>query len=98
MFVRGYCEWLARSNRASPLNTYVASKHQVGRPSVGVCGNAIITEISADAVVMTYGESNRSFVFELLRWLGPGAELIAPEAWRTAFAAEVRAVLALYER
>jgi hypothetical protein len=29
---------------------------------------------------MTYGETNREYVFELLRWLGPEAELIEPKA------------------
>jgi predicted DNA-binding transcriptional regulator YafY len=33
-------------------------------------------------VVMTFGESDRDTVFELLRWLGPGAELLEPETWR----------------
>jgi predicted DNA-binding transcriptional regulator YafY len=48
-------------------------------------------------VSMTFGESNRAFVFELLRWLGPGAELVEPQPWRAAFAVEVRAMLSPYE-
>jgi hypothetical protein len=46
---------------------------------------------------MTFGESNPAFVFELLRWLGVGAELIEPQAWRTAYAAELRSMLSMYE-
>jgi predicted DNA-binding transcriptional regulator YafY len=48
-------------------------------------------------VIMTFGENNRLFVFELLRWLGPGAELIAPHAWREAFVDDLRAMIAVYE-
>jgi predicted DNA-binding transcriptional regulator YafY len=48
-------------------------------------------------VLMTCGESDRQVVFALLRWLGPGAELITPDAWRADFAAEVRAMLGPYE-
>jgi predicted DNA-binding transcriptional regulator YafY len=36
--------------------------------------------------VMTYGEENSALVFALLRWLGPGAELLEPTEWRMAFA------------
>jgi predicted DNA-binding transcriptional regulator YafY len=45
-----------------------------------------------DAVVMTYGENDRAMVFELIRWLGPGAELLEPAAWRTALREELRAM------
>ncbi len=31
---------------------------------------------------MTFGEQNPTIVLELLRWLGPGAELLEPHAWR----------------
>jgi predicted DNA-binding transcriptional regulator YafY len=51
----------------------------------------------AGEVLMTFGENNQSFVFELLRWLGPGAELIEPEGWRKAFSEDIRAMLRNYE-
>jgi len=44
-------------------------------------------------VLMTFGEGNREFVFELLRWLGPGAELVEPEAWRQALRDELKEML-----
>ncbi|HYF61655.1 MAG TPA: hypothetical protein VD886_02510 [Herpetosiphonaceae bacterium] len=47
-------------------------------------------------MLMTFGEADRSLVFALLRWLRPGAELIAPAEWRAAFAAEPAALLATY--
>jgi predicted DNA-binding transcriptional regulator YafY len=52
---------------------------------------------AGDNVMMTIGESDRDAVFALLRWLGPGAELVSPMEWRAAFAAEVRGMLASYE-
>jgi hypothetical protein len=36
-------------------------------------------------------------VLELLRWLGPGAELLDPAAWRSALRDELLAMAALYE-
>lgn len=52
--------------------------------------------LSDDRVLMTFGEGNREIVLELLRWLGPGAELIEPRAWRAAMRAELARMLARY--
>jgi predicted DNA-binding transcriptional regulator YafY len=49
-----------------------------------------------DAVVMTYGENDQTMLFELLRWLGPGAELLEPAEWRAALRAELRAMAGVY--
>jgi predicted DNA-binding transcriptional regulator YafY len=49
------------------------------------------------SVLMTFGEGDRQLVFALLRWLGPGAELLSPVAWREAFASETRAMLEPYQ-
>jgi predicted DNA-binding transcriptional regulator YafY len=65
-----------------------------------VCGpddDCQLEDLSTGKVLMTFGENNRAFVFELLGWLGPGAELIEPQAWRTAFADDIRAMLMSYE-
>lgn len=51
---------------------------------------------AGDGVLMTYGEVDPQLAFALVRWLGPGAELLTPEAWRGDFAAELRALLAPY--
>jgi predicted DNA-binding transcriptional regulator YafY len=53
-------------------------------------------ESSEDTVLMTFGEGDRHLVFALLRWLGPGAELLSPVPWREAFASETRAMLDPY--
>lgn len=51
---------------------------------------------AGDGVMMTYGEVDPQLAFALVRWLGPGAELLTPEAWRADFAAGLRALLAPY--
>jgi len=52
--------------------------------------------ITQDQVLMTFGEGNPTVVLELLRWLGPGAELIEPDAWREKMREELRQMLAYY--
>lgn len=52
--------------------------------------------ISEHEVLMTYGENKQSFVLELLRWLGSGAELVEPKVWRQALRAELKQMLAAY--
>jgi predicted DNA-binding transcriptional regulator YafY len=49
-----------------------------------------------DEYVMTYGENDRDTVLELLRWLGPDAELIEPAEWRRALKDELGAMAARY--
>jgi len=58
--------------------------------------HARFERIAGDAVVMTFGEDNRAAVLELLRWLGPGAELLEPADWRDAVREELRCMLASY--
>lgn len=60
--------------------------------------HAHFEDVSGDATQMTFGENNQAFVFELLRWLGPGAELIAPRAWREEFVDDLRSLLSVYDR
>ncbi|MCC6188512.1 MAG: WYL domain-containing protein [Anaerolineales bacterium] len=47
-------------------------------------------------VLMTYGEDDQAAVLALLRWLGPGAELLDPRAWRRAARHELEAMLRQY--
>ena len=49
-----------------------------------------------DACVMTYGENDRDMVLELVRWLGPEAELLEPAEWRAALKDELRAMAERY--
>jgi len=50
----------------------------------------------ADAVAMTYGENDRASVLDLVRWLGPGTELLEPAAWRQALNEELATMAAAY--
>lgn len=58
--------------------------------------HAVFSATGAGQVSMTIGEVDQALVFALLRWLGPGAELVAPVEWRSAFVADVQALLAPY--
>lgn len=52
--------------------------------------------IARDQMIMTFGEQNPTVVLELMRWLGPGAELLEPVAWRERMKEELRQMLASY--
>jgi predicted DNA-binding transcriptional regulator YafY len=58
--------------------------------------HARFEDLSDDQVEMTYGEDDRAKVLDLLRWLGPGAELISPAEWRPSIQAELAEMLAVY--
>jgi predicted DNA-binding transcriptional regulator YafY len=47
-------------------------------------------------LLMTFGELDQESVLELLRWLGPGAELLEPASWRAALATQLVQMLARY--
>ena len=49
-------------------------------------------------MLMSFGESNPETVLELLRWLGPGAELLQPRQWRALIKRQLSEALALYSR
>jgi predicted DNA-binding transcriptional regulator YafY len=53
--------------------------------------------VAEQQILMTVGEDNPAVVLELLRWLGPGAELLEPRAWRTTLKEELKQMLAQYE-
>jgi predicted DNA-binding transcriptional regulator YafY len=44
------------------------------------------------AVLVTIGEDNPDVCLELMRWLGPGAELLEPVAWREQLRSELAAM------
>jgi predicted DNA-binding transcriptional regulator YafY len=49
-----------------------------------------------DEVTMTYGEYDPANAFELIRWLGPGAELLEPAEWRAQLRDEIDKMRARY--
>lgn len=58
--------------------------------------HASFEPLADNFTLMTFGESNASFVLELLRWLGPGAELLEPRAWREKIRLELQTMLEQY--
>lgn len=58
--------------------------------------HASFEQLSDDCVLMTFGEEDQQIVLELLRWLGPGAVLMKPVAWRAVMRAELVQMLANY--
>lgn len=55
--------------------------------------HAHFEDLPGGGVRMTFGEDDREKVFELLRWLGPGAELLVPRQWRAAMRADLSRML-----
>ena len=55
-------------------------------------GNAAFEDREDGRVEMVYGEWDLETAVALLRWLGPGAELLEPAAWRPAVAAGLRSM------
>ncbi len=49
-----------------------------------------------DEVVMTYGESDAPLALKLVRWLGPGAEILEPAEWRDLMKEELERMRAAY--
>jgi predicted DNA-binding transcriptional regulator YafY len=60
-------------------------------------GQALFDPERNGSVRITFGEDDQAKAFELLRWLGPGAELIEPTAWRSALRAELAEMVAMYQ-
>jgi predicted DNA-binding transcriptional regulator YafY len=48
-------------------------------------------------MIMTFGERDRELVLSLVRWLGTGAELLAPAEWRAAMRQQLAAMLQQYD-
>lgn len=59
-------------------------------------GQATFELLDDQTVIMTFGESQRDYVFALLRWLGPEAELLEPCEWRQQLRDELSVMAARY--
>jgi predicted DNA-binding transcriptional regulator YafY len=59
--------------------------------------HARFEESAGNQVIMTIGEENQTIIFELLRWLGPGAELVEPRAWREQMKEELQQMVSIYD-
>lgn len=54
-------------------------------------------ETTDNRILITIGEENQTIIFELLRWLGPGAELVEPIAWRKHMKEELWQMMSMYD-
>jgi predicted DNA-binding transcriptional regulator YafY len=61
-------------------------------------GHALYEDGTDGRTVMTLGEGDYERVSALLRWLGPGAELLGPAEWRDRLAGEFRGMAAMHGR
>jgi predicted DNA-binding transcriptional regulator YafY len=61
-------------------------------------GHALFEELEDGRVAMTYGEDDPEATAALVRWLGPGAELLEPVEWRPRVAESLRRMLADHEK
>ena len=52
--------------------------------------------VSDEAVVLTYGEVEAPLALQLVRWLGPGAEIVEPVEWRDLMKDELERMRAVY--
>jgi predicted DNA-binding transcriptional regulator YafY len=52
--------------------------------------------LADNKVLMIYGDNEPEIVMELLRWLGPGAELLEPRQWRGRIKEQLTHLLRLY--
>ena len=58
--------------------------------------HAIFNEQPDGQVLMTFGQNDPDIVRELVRWLGPDAELVAPAEWRELVRRDLEAMLDVY--
>lgn len=89
---------MARWRQESPVKIRLTSAQAERLRQDWYYRHAEYISLEADQVMMTIGEDRPKLVLELLRWLGPGAELVEPRAWRGSLKDELRQMLALYEQ
>jgi predicted DNA-binding transcriptional regulator YafY len=100
--VRGYLDraWLgsaiAQWSRECPVRIVMTPQQAARLQLDWYYQHAVFTLEPDGRVTMTFGNSRQDIVVELLRWLGPGAELIEPAEWRDALAAELEQMLSVY--
>lgn len=59
--------------------------------------HAMYEDAADGRIMLTFGQDRPEIVCELVRWLGPGAELIEPEPWRALLRRDLEAMLGLYQ-
>jgi predicted DNA-binding transcriptional regulator YafY len=79
-------QWLAAAmqewTRQAPVKLTVTREMAERLKQDWYYGQAHYRELDAARVELTFGADKREYVFELVRWLGEGAELLEPREWR----------------
>ncbi|MEM8701296.1 MAG: WYL domain-containing protein, partial [Pseudomonadota bacterium] len=58
--------------------------------------HAVFTPAGDGKILLSIPSTDRARILPLVRWLGPGAELLSPDALRVEFASELAALTSLY--
>ncbi|MEO1115752.1 MAG: WYL domain-containing protein [Pseudomonadota bacterium] len=58
--------------------------------------HAVFTPAGDGKILLSLPSTDRARILPLVRWLGPGAELLSPDSLRAEFAAELAALTSLY--
>lgn len=82
--------------RQAPVKIRLSSSQAARLQQDWYYRHAQFEQFAENGVVMTFGEGDQSIVLELLRWLGPDAELIEPSAWRERMHDELQQMLVSY--
>ena len=83
-------EW----RRLSPVEIHVTQAHAALLRRDWYYRHAQFAPLPDGRVQVRFGERDASLVLALVRWLGPGAELHAPLAWRDALTHDLKVMLA----
>jgi predicted DNA-binding transcriptional regulator YafY len=83
--------------REAPVKVLLSSEQARRLQRDWYYGHAIYEEYEDGRILMTFGQDDPAIVMELIRWLGPGAELLHPHAWRATLREELRELLTVYE-
>jgi predicted DNA-binding transcriptional regulator YafY len=87
-------EWTRQSRVTIRLTA--AQAERLGRD--WYYGRAAFTATGDGRIELTFGEDEATVVMELMRWLGPGAELIEPVAWRSLLGEELEEMRRSYAK
>jgi len=89
--------WLAEAmrdwSRSSLVRLRVTARQAARLRQDWYYRHADYADEASGSVLVSWGEDTCDSVLALLRWLGPGAELVEPAAWRERLREELRAML-----
>src|SRR5262249_7753703 len=92
--------WLASAMQRwaleNPVRIRLTQRHAARLQRDWYFRHAESVPLASGELQMTFGEIDQETVLELLRWLGPGAELLEPKAWRTTLEAQLAQMLGSY--